>query len=129
MSFSNLQRYPFKMNIHEFICYSAEKAVAKISFSANDYCCNYGNISPSYLIECMGQIVEKCLCSQGGTKKRYLVGIDKFSIDIDFHKFIGQSLDITAKQDIKMGRISRYSVEISCEGIKVCNCLITHCEK
>lgn len=129
MLYHGLQGYPFKMNIHNFICDNDEKAIAKICFSANDYCCEQGKISPCYLIECMGQVVEKCLCSQGDTTKRYLVGIDKFSINLDFKNYISENLTVVAEKDIKIGKMSKYSAEIFCDDIKVCNCLITHCEK
>lgn len=129
MLINGLQDYPFKMNVYDFVCDNDDNAVAKISFSSNDYCCFNGDIPPSYLIESMGQVVEKCLITQGNAKKRYLVGIDKFVINQDFTRYIGKALIVVIKKDIIIGKISRYSAQIFCDDINICRCLITHCSE
>lgn len=126
MQSGGLQGYPFEMNIHNFLCDSDGNATAKITFSGNDFCLSKKYILPSYLIECMGQVVEKCLSNSENSKKRYLARIDEFVINRDFKDFIGVTLTVIAKKIIKMGNLSRYCTEIYCENTKICSCVITH---
>ena len=123
------QRFPFEMNIR-YIKRKKEKYFFSMKVSSNDHYYFYDIFSSLwFLLECMGQAIERKNIITGKFKeneKHYLVGINECSINIVDSSKIFEEFYIEVKDITSFANYTKSQVKIySCQE-KICQGLFSH---
>lgn len=123
------QTFPMEMSIR--YCETKDnKGIFIVKFSINDFCRNYDEGVPcSFFIECLGQGIEYMLQLNGKRTKRYLIGLNEFSIAPDIDEYIANEFRLEVQCLNIFRGFSKYSADLVQNDKVLCHGVYSHCEK